>query len=87
MNCLIITKEYRMKKALITFILLITLSLSSIISFANQPSSPSPAVNETTESHSGSFFTGALLILLSLSAGISTKRIYEMRRSAIDEIA
>ncbi len=76
-----------MKKALFTSILLICLSLGSISGFANRPANPSPANIETKESNTGSVISGALLILLSLGAGISTKRIYEIRRAAFEEIA
>jgi len=76
-----------MKKAIFTFILLVSMSLGSMSLNAGQPANPASAGNVTTESHTGSFFTGALLILFSLSAGISAKRIYEMRRAAFEEIA
>ncbi len=75
-----------MKKVIFTFIFIVFLIPGSMVSFANQPANPSSGSGETTDSHSGSFFTGALLIILSLSAGISTKRIYEMRRAAFEEL-
>jgi len=75
-----------MKKALFTFVFLISLSLGSMSVFANQPTNPAPANIETKESNTDSSFNGILLILLSLSAGISAKRIYEMRRAAFEEI-
>ncbi len=75
-----------MKKVIFTFIFVVFLFSGSVVTFANQPANPSPVNNETSESHSGSFFTGALLILLSLSAGLSTKRVYEMRRTAFEEL-
>ena len=68
------------------FILIVCISIGSISLYASQPANPATADSETTKSHSGLFFTEALLVLFSLSAGISAKRIYEIRRAAFEEV-